>query len=105
MLATADETLPLGRQIIRLTIEKATEPGPRRGVRRLEWIERALAPARPHMDDEAYERLVAALAVVIGWEALTVLRDIVAVDRRKELDTLVWTARALVNASSGRELT
>jgi AcrR family transcriptional regulator len=98
-LATADETLPLGRQIIRLTVEKPDAPGPRRGVRRLEWIDRALEPARDRLDDDAYERLKAALAVVIGWEAMTVLRDVVALDRAKEVDTLVWTARALVAAA------
>ncbi|HVT97039.1 MAG TPA: helix-turn-helix domain-containing protein, partial [Acidobacteriaceae bacterium] len=42
------ETLHLGRALIRLTVEGA-EPsagGPRRGYRRVQWIEEALKPAR-----------------------------------------------------------
>jgi AcrR family transcriptional regulator len=103
--AAADETLPLGRQLIRLTVD-APEPAgdddgraPRRGYRRIGWIERALEPLRPQLDDAGYERLVSALAMVVGWEALIVLRDVRGLSADDQLDTTLWTARALVRAA------
>jgi AcrR family transcriptional regulator len=93
----------LGRTLIRLTVESgATGDGDvpmRRGYRRVEWIERALAPLRDRVDDTRYERLVSALAMVVGWEALIVQRDIrgLTADEGEELS--VWTARALVQAT------
>src|SRR5262245_59048791 len=70
----------LGRSLIRRTVEQGGKPRPAgkplRGYRRVEWIEQALAPLRPRIDKRRYERLVSALAMVIGWEALVVQRDI-----------------------------
>src|SRR4051812_6656020 len=52
----------LGRSLVRLTVEaEATdEPhvAPRRGYRRVEWIETALAPLRDRLDQPRFERLV-----------------------------------------------
>ena len=42
---------------------------PKRGYRRINWIERAIEPLRDNLDDSGFERLVSALAMVIGWEA------------------------------------
>src|SRR4051794_31620565 len=69
--AMSTETLPLGRSLIRLTVDAAAEEdseAPRRGYRRIGWIERALEPLRPALDDAGFERLVSALAMVVGWE-------------------------------------
>src|SRR4051794_33968674 len=47
------ETLPLGRSLIRLTVSPGDDdgtPSPRRGYRRIAWIERALEPLRPQLD-------------------------------------------------------
>lgn len=98
---SAPTTLDLGRRIIALT---ATAPGsptgtPRRGYRRVEWIERALAPLRPRLTDDQYERLVSGLAVVVGWEAMMVLRDVRGLDPEREQQTLRWAASALVRAA------
>ena len=62
------ETLHLGRALIRLTVEAdAPAPGvPRRGYRRVQWIERALAPAREELTAREFERLVSALSVLDG---------------------------------------
>jgi AcrR family transcriptional regulator len=106
--AAADDTLPLGRQLIRLTVDApdtadtAGEGGdraPRRGYRRIGWIERALEPLRPQLDDANYERLVSGLAMVVGWEALIVLHDVRGLSAAEQLDTTLWAARTLVRAA------
>src|SRR6201996_6915682 len=44
--STAD-TLPLGRKLIKLTVDTApTGTGPKRGYRRVQWIEAVIAPWR-----------------------------------------------------------
>jgi AcrR family transcriptional regulator len=97
------ETERLGRTLIRLTVESPGENGPlaapRRGYRRVEWIERALAPLRGRLDDARFERLVSALAMVVGWEAMLVLRDLRGLDRPDEENVSSWAARALVRAA------
>ena len=101
MLELAPTALPLGRQLIRLTVTAADNheaDSPKRGYRRIEWIERALQPLRERLDDEQFERLVSALAILIGWEAMVVLRDIRGLDPDKETKTVTWAARTLVNA-------
>src|SRR5437763_5021094 len=58
------ETLSLGRSLIRLTVapgDVADAPAPRRGYRRVAWIERALEPLRTQLDAAAFERLVSGL--------------------------------------------
>jgi AcrR family transcriptional regulator len=99
------ETLPLGRSLIRLTVapadaaDGADGPGPRRGYRRIAWIERALEPLRPQVGPVAFERLVSALAMVVGWEALIVLQDLRGLTPNEQLDTSLWAARALIRAT------
>jgi AcrR family transcriptional regulator len=98
----APSALPLGRKLIALTVDAA--PGSvRRGYRRASWVERALAPAREQLSPERYERLVSALCVVLGWEAMVVLRDIRGLDADDEEQTLRWAARALVQAALDEE--
>jgi hypothetical protein len=99
------ETLPLGRSLIRLTVapadtaDGADASGPRRGYRRIAWIERALEPLRPQVGPVAFERLVSALAMVVGWEALIVLQDLRGLTPNEQLDTLLWAACALIRAT------
>src|ERR1700755_2821411 len=58
------ETLALGRRLVRLTGDTPPPEGsPRRGYRRIAWIERALEPLRPRLEPAAFDRLVSALAV------------------------------------------
>jgi AcrR family transcriptional regulator len=97
----AAESLPIGRSLIRLTVDAApSEQGqPKRGYRRISWIERALEPLRPDLDDDLYERLVSGLAMVVGWEALIVLQDLRALDPPDQVRASTWAARALIEAS------
>jgi AcrR family transcriptional regulator len=93
----------LGRALVRLTVDgKAGAPGeglPRRGYRRMEWIESALAPLRSRLDRAQWQRLVCALAMVVGWEALIAQRDVCGLDAAQGEELSVWAARALVRAA------
>ncbi|MDX8461970.1 TetR/AcrR family transcriptional regulator [Mesorhizobium humile] len=95
----------LGRSLIRLTVDGApSEQGvPRRGYRRIEWIEQALSPLRDRLKPNGWNRLVHALAMVIGWEALIVQRDICGLSVAEGEDLSVWTANALVKAALEEE--
>lgn len=96
------ETLALGRALIRLTVESpqpAAADTPKRGYRRVEWIEQATAPLRARLAPAAYDRLVSALAVVVGWEALVVLEDVRRLDVDEQRATVLWSIRALLGAA------
>jgi hypothetical protein len=71
----------------------ATEQ-PRRGYRRIAWIERAIEPLRDQLDEAGFQRLVSALAMVIGWEALIVLQDLRGLSPDDQADVSSWAARA-----------
>ena len=92
------ETLDLGRALIRLTIEsdQPAAGGPRRGYRRVQWIERALDPARETLSRQEFDRLVSALCVLIGWEPVIVLKDLRCLDEKQAEDVLTFAVRAVV---------
>lgn len=89
------------RQMIRFTIDRdQIEPGvPLRPSRRLEYVEQALQPLATELSPEEYERLVHAMAVVIGIEAHVVLRDLCGLDDTEVLETERWAAQALLAAA------
>ena len=93
----------LGRSLIRLTVDAPPntdgDVSPRRGYRRVEWIEKALAPLREQIDPDQFQRLVFALAMVVGWEALIVQRDICGLNAEQGQDLSAWAARALLQAT------
>lgn len=102
LLRMSEEALPLGRRLLRLTVDAPPTPAgtsvPRRGYRRVSWIERAVEPLRPRLTGEQFERLVSALSVVVGWEAMIVLRDTRGHSRRTEQRVTLWTAHAVLDA-------
>jgi AcrR family transcriptional regulator len=100
--AQSSETLPLGRALIRLTIDEsagARRGVPRRGYRRIAWIEKAIGPLRDRLDEAQFERLVSGLAMVIGWEAFIVLQDLRGLGPEEQLDVSLWAARSLIGAA------
>jgi AcrR family transcriptional regulator len=99
--SNAGDSEELGRTIVRHTVgaREMEEGQPRRGYRRVAWIEDALAPARAELGDEAYERLVSALTLLVGWEAMIILRDIRGLDARAAEDVCAWAAAALLAGS------
>ena len=97
----SSQTMPLGRSLIRLTVDApAGSTGqPMRGYRRIDWIETAIEPLRGRLDDAGFERLVSALAMVIGWEALIVLQDLRGLTPGEQAEVSTWAARALIQAA------
>jgi AcrR family transcriptional regulator len=101
--AVANEQLL--RTMIRLTVSRPPSAGdadgsePRRGYRRIEWIELALAPVRKELGKKRFERLVSALTVCLGIDALIVLRDLRGLSETEAEAVTLWTARALLRAS------
>jgi len=97
------ETEALGRTIIRHTVgAERTGATPRRGYRRVEWIERALEPLRAGLPPDRFERLVSALTLAIGWEAMIVLEDTRGLSAAEAEEVCVWAARALLAAARAR---
>lgn len=72
---------------------------PVRQNRRTPLIEAALAPARYRFSDAAYERLCAALALVIGTESMIVFKDVLGADEATARGVKAWAVRALVRAA------
>jgi AcrR family transcriptional regulator len=95
----------LGRALIRLTVvdgdaaarsHASGKAAPRRGYRRIEWIESALSPWRKRIGPTRWQRLVNALAMVMGWEALIVQRDVCGLTVAEGEELSVWAARAFL---------
>nr|WP_276615607.1 TetR/AcrR family transcriptional regulator [Nonomuraea basaltis] len=104
LLAYSPQSLPLGRRLIRLTVDPpasdAREPAaPRRTPRRVEWLEQACEPLRSTLSEESFQRLISALTIVVGWEAQIALRDVRGLDPQAEQEAITWAARALVEAA------
>jgi AcrR family transcriptional regulator len=109
MYEELQKTERLMRTMIRLTVDRSrdertntaeAEP-PRRGYRRIDYIEMALSPIRSRLDESSFERLVSGLALCIGIEAFLVLRDIRGLDLAAAEEVSRWTARTLLHASLG----
>jgi len=93
----------LGRALIGLTVNAGARTHgdqlPRRGYRRVEWIESALSPLRDRISPARWRRLVAALAMVVGWEALIVQHDVCGLSAAEGEELSVWAARAFLRAT------
>jgi AcrR family transcriptional regulator len=92
--------------MIRLTVSSppvastpADPPVRKRGYRRIEWIALALAPLKKKLGTRRYERLVSALAMCMGIEALIVLRDLRGLRASEAEEVSRWAAQALLRAS------
>ena len=72
------------------------DPGtPVRKGRRMEWIERAIAP----LDARRRAKLGPALALAIGPDPVIMLKDVARLDPAQIKRTLKWTAAALLEAA------
>jgi AcrR family transcriptional regulator len=77
------------------------EVGSIRAGRRVRWLRNALAPARERMDEESFERLVAAMCLCVGIESLVVLRDVCGLEAEEAAEVAQWAAFTLLRASLG----
>ena len=96
------------RTMLRLSLEQTSDerrhggepvPSRLRGGGRVRWIEKALAPVRGHLEEPDFRRLVAALSLCMGIEALVVLRDVCALESSEAQEVLLWAARTLLRSS------
>jgi AcrR family transcriptional regulator len=81
-----------------LAAERAGEGHGRqvREGRRLRWIAATLAPLRDTVPDTDLQRLEAALCLVTGGEAFTVLRDVCQLEPDEAIAVAHWAAQALL---------
>lgn len=70
----------------------------RKGLR-LSWIEDAIEPVRDQMPSDAFARLVHALAITIGIEAIVVLTDLGGLGRDDAIEVVRWSAKSLLRAA------
>jgi AcrR family transcriptional regulator len=99
LFRTMDSSLPLGRKLIKLTIDAPApaEGQPRRGHRRISWIEWAVQPCRKHLTRQAHADLVSALALVIGWEAFIALLDVRGLSTARARAVTLRAAHAILD--------
>lgn len=86
----------LRTMIHQTVLERSAVAQPSRGTRRIDWIEAAIRPLGTRVSRPAYRRLVSALALCGGIEALLVLRDIRGLTETEAIATSRWAARALL---------
>ncbi len=92
------------RMMLRHTMERSVRRGgdastPVRQNRRTPLIEAALEPARRELRPAALKTLTRALALVIGTEAMLVLKDVLQLDEAEARRVRRWAIRALVDAA------
>lgn len=67
--------------------------------RRRRWFEQSLAPLRPSVSEEGWDRVITALCLLSGPEALAVLRDICHLDAEESGAAVRWAAETLLEAT------
>jgi len=90
---------------LRAMLSHAVRPGaagegaPARQNRRTPLIEAALAPVAVDIEPAALDRLKAALALVIGTEAMVVFKDVLQMDDAAADEVRRWAIEALTKAA------
>lgn len=90
---------PLLRTMFRLTAGGGRPGSPSRGSRRLEWIAEAIDPVRHRLGKAHFQRLVSALSLCVGADALFALRDMRGLSAAAVEAVTRWSAQALLAAS------
>jgi len=69
--------------------------------RRRRWLEQSLEPLRSTVDDEAWNRVIAALCMLAGGEAVVVLRDVCRLGPDEGRAVAAWAAETLLRETFG----
>ncbi len=77
--------------------ETTTEPF--RGARRAALLREALAPLADEVSPQDIQRLIAALSMLVGAEAMLVLRDVLRLEDDEARGAAEWAVRELVRAA------
>ena len=83
---------------LRATENDDLEPVVRQG-RRMRWFEQILEPLRASVDPARFDRLLAALCLTAGSEAVVALRDVARLSRADVVETTAWVVQVLVDAT------
>jgi AcrR family transcriptional regulator len=67
-----------------------------RGERRLHWVALALEPVRGDLPEPIWTHLLQSVSLVLGIEALIVLRDLLELEPDEAVERACWSGRALV---------
>jgi AcrR family transcriptional regulator len=89
------------RTMLRLSLEsdgRGRELALRKG-RRFIWIEDALDPLRERLPHDRFDRLVHAISITIGIEALVTLIDLGSLTRERAVEVMRWAARGLLRVA------
>jgi AcrR family transcriptional regulator len=95
------------RAMLRLSLDPDPEQRgelPLRKGRRIDWVADALAPMEGRVPQAELDRLVRAIAAVLGIEMLVWLTDIAGMSRNQAAETMRWSARALLTAALAEQL-
>jgi AcrR family transcriptional regulator len=95
------DTEPQQRTMLRLSLEQApADRGelPLRKRRAIGWIEEALAPLRPQLSESELRRLVFAIRITAGIEALVWLTDVAGLSREEAAEVMRWSATSLLQS-------
>lgn len=90
------------RAMLRLSLE--TDEADRgeltlRKGRRYLWIRDALEPLRGRLPPTGFERVVHAISITVGIEALVTLVDLAQLSRQSAVEVMRWSALALLKAA------
>ena len=69
--------------------------------RRMRWFADSLAPLRESVPDATLRRMQLALCMVMGSEAMVVMRDVCRLEPEEALAVTRWAARAILEAGLG----
>jgi AcrR family transcriptional regulator len=89
------------RTMLRLSLEQdPADRGelPLRKGRAIGWIEEALAPLRAHLSESELRRLVFAIRITTGIEALVWLTDVARLSREEAAEVMRWSATSLLQS-------
>lgn len=104
--AAVDRMIEANEQALRTLVAHSLRRGDdgadteARQNRRTPLIEAAIEPLRDRIAADVFDRLVMALALVIGTEAMLVFKDVLGVDAATARDVRRWTIDALVAAAT-----
>jgi AcrR family transcriptional regulator len=93
------ETEAQQRTMLRLSLESVDGPDrslPLRQGRAIGWLTEALMPLRGELTDQQIHKLVLAIRSAIGIEALVWLTDVGGLGREEAIESMRWTANALL---------
>jgi AcrR family transcriptional regulator len=87
------------RAMLRMSLEPDHGDLPFRKGRRITWIADAIEPQRSQLGRARFDRLVRAIAAVLGVEVLVWHTDVGGLSRKQAAETMRWSAAALLRAA------